>query len=225
MKLWLIRHGQTPSNVLGLLDTAVPGPGLTDLGVEQAASIPGALGDQSLAAVFASSQTRAQLTAAPLAAQRNLPVQVRSGLREVSAGDWEMRGDKDSVRGYLGAIGRWFAGDLEHRLPGGETGREVLERYDAVIDEVQAVGGDAAVISHGAIIRFWATMRSSNLPRAFGAANVVHNTGIVELESEGTGWTTLTWAGTAIGGLALDDPGTDGPGGDAFEMRSALPQN
>jgi broad specificity phosphatase PhoE len=224
MKLWLIRHGQTPSNVLGLLDTAVPGPGLTDLGVEQAAAIPGALRDQALTAVFASSQTRAQLTAAPLAGDRGLTVQVRPGLREISAGQWEMGGDKDAVQGYLGAIGRWFAGDLEHRLPGGETGRDVLDRYDAVIDEVVAAGGDAAVISHGAIIRLWATVRSSNLPRGFGAGNVVHNTGIVELESDGTGWRTLTWAGTAIGGLELDDPGTDGPGGDAFEMRSALPQ-
>lgn len=88
MKLWLIRHGQTPSNVLGLLDTAVPGPGLTDLGLEQAAAIPDALRDQQLSTVFASSQTRAQLTAAPLAADRKLPVQVRPGLREVSAGDW-----------------------------------------------------------------------------------------------------------------------------------------
>src|SRR3954454_2357982 len=120
MKLWLIRHGQTPSNVLGLLDTAVPGPGLTDLGVEQAAAIPGALRDQALTAVFASSQTRAQLTAAPLAGDRGLTVQVRPGLREISAGQWEMRGDKDSVQAYLGAIGRWFGGDLEHRLPGGE---------------------------------------------------------------------------------------------------------
>jgi release factor glutamine methyltransferase len=38
VRLLLIRHGQTPSNVLGLLDTAPPGPGLTDLGVEQAAA-------------------------------------------------------------------------------------------------------------------------------------------------------------------------------------------
>jgi probable phosphoglycerate mutase len=225
MKLWLIRHGQTPSNVLGLLDTAVPGPGLTDLGVEQAAAIPGALRDQPLTTVFASSQTRAQLTAAPLAADRGLLVQVRPGLREVSAGEWEMRSDKEAVHGYLGAIGEWFAGDLDHRLPGGESGREVLERYDEVVDELVAAGGDAAVVSHGAIIRFWATVRSSNLPRAFGAANVVHNTGIVELENDGSGWRTLSWAGTAVGGLELDDPGTDGPGGDAFEMRSALPQN
>lgn len=136
-----------------------------------------------------------------------------------------MRSDKGSVQSYLGAIGQWFAGDLEYRLPGGETGREVLERFDSVVDEVLAAGGDAAVVSHGAIIRFWATVRSTNLPRAFGAGNVVHNTGIVELEHDGTDWRTLTWAGTAVGGLDLDDPGTDGPGGDAFEMRSALPQN
>ena len=43
MRLLLIRHGQTPSNVLGALDTLVPGPGLTPLGLEQAAAIPDAL--------------------------------------------------------------------------------------------------------------------------------------------------------------------------------------
>ena len=31
MRLVLIRHGQTPSNVCGLLDTAPPGPGLTHI--------------------------------------------------------------------------------------------------------------------------------------------------------------------------------------------------
>ena len=30
MRLLLIRHGQTPANVRGELDTAAPGPGLTD---------------------------------------------------------------------------------------------------------------------------------------------------------------------------------------------------
>ena len=40
MRLLLVRHGQTPSNVAGLLDTALPGPGLTALGTRQAAAIP-----------------------------------------------------------------------------------------------------------------------------------------------------------------------------------------
>ncbi|MCM1975585.1 histidine phosphatase family protein, partial [Streptomyces sp. G1] len=37
MRLLLVRHGQTPTNVDYLLDTAVPGPGLTELGLAQAA--------------------------------------------------------------------------------------------------------------------------------------------------------------------------------------------
>ena len=29
MRILFVRHGQTPANVRGLLDTAAPGPGLT----------------------------------------------------------------------------------------------------------------------------------------------------------------------------------------------------
>ena len=97
MRLLLIRHGQTPSNVLGLLDTAVPGPGLTDLGDRagrRAAGHPRRTSGSTL--IYASTQPRAQLTAAPLAAARDLQMLVRDGLREVGAGDLEMRGDEDA---------------------------------------------------------------------------------------------------------------------------------
>ena len=43
MRLLLIRHGQTPNNILGALDTGRPGAGLTELGREQARAIPAAL--------------------------------------------------------------------------------------------------------------------------------------------------------------------------------------
>lgn len=43
MRLILIRHGQTPSNVEHFLDTAVPGPGLTELGSQQMAGACAAL--------------------------------------------------------------------------------------------------------------------------------------------------------------------------------------
>src|SRR3982751_768417 len=107
MRLLLIRHGQTPSNVLGLLDTAIPGPGLTDLGIKQAAALPAALADYRIDAIYASAQRRAQLTAQPLADARGLPIQVREGLCEVSAGDMEMLGDVDSIRTYQTTIRRW----------------------------------------------------------------------------------------------------------------------
>ncbi|MFE6992907.1 histidine phosphatase family protein, partial [Streptomyces pharetrae] len=90
MRLLLVRHAQTPSNVKFLLDTAVPGPGLTELGERQAAALSEALAGQDIEAVYASTMIRTQLTAAPFAAARGLDVHVRDGIRELSAGDLEM---------------------------------------------------------------------------------------------------------------------------------------
>lgn len=225
MRLWLIRHGQTPSNVLGLLDTAVPGPGLTELGLEQAAAVPAALATAGIDAIYASSQTRAQLTAAPLATARGLDVKVRPGLREITAGDLEMRSDQPAIQAYLEVVGAWLSGDLEVRTPGaGESGREVLERYDAVVEEAVSSGArGVALVSHGAVIRFWATVRSVNVRPSFGAENVLHNTGIVEVDGDSkAGWRALSWTGAAVGGDDLDDAATDGPAGDPIRVRSAV---
>ena len=43
MRILFIRHGQTPANVAGILATDHPGPGLTELGEQQAAALPNAL--------------------------------------------------------------------------------------------------------------------------------------------------------------------------------------
>jgi broad specificity phosphatase PhoE len=66
MHLLLLRHGQTGSNVIGALDTAVPGAPLTELGERQAAAVPGAL--QPIDSITVSTLLRTQQTAAPLAA-------------------------------------------------------------------------------------------------------------------------------------------------------------
>src|SRR3978361_1596701 len=81
MRLLLIRHGQTPANVLGQLNTRKPGPGLTAIGEKQAAAVPGALRGEQVGAVFASTLIRTQLTAEPLSQERGLPVTVLDGLR------------------------------------------------------------------------------------------------------------------------------------------------
>ncbi|WVT79909.1 histidine phosphatase family protein [Pengzhenrongella phosphoraccumulans] len=121
MRLILVRHGQSPSNVLHLLDTAEPGPGLTDLGAHQAVVLAAALARERIGAVYASSLLRAQQTAAPVAAALGLDVQVRAGIREVAAGELEMRGDVASVERYLRTVFAWPAGDLDRRMPGVRT--------------------------------------------------------------------------------------------------------
>ena len=225
MRLLLIRHGQTPSNVLGLLDTGVPGPGLTDLGIAQAAALPETLADYRIDAIYASSQHRAQLTAGPLAAARGLQIQVRDGLREVGAGDLEMLGDDASVRIYQRTIRQWMGGVLEPAMPGGPDGAQVLSRFDEVVAEVveslRSESGDdgcAVLVAHGAVLRLWATVRASDLSTvdsAFGPKHSLHNTGMIVVDAvPGGGWQVVTWAGTAIGGVLLDDGPADGPAGD-----------
>ena len=210
MRLALIRHGQTPSNELGLLDTRPPGPGLTALGRSQAAAVPATLARESFQAVYASTATRAQLTAAPLAADRGLDVIVRAGLREVTAGDWEMLGDDESIHGYLQLIGSWMAGELTNRSPGpdGESGRDVLQRFDDVVAEIVASGVEgAAVVAHGAINRLWASVRAQNLDNGFGASHALRNTGIVVLSGDlDRGWTALSWTGADLGSDAPGEP-------------------
>ncbi|MFJ4466083.1 histidine phosphatase family protein [Streptomyces sp. NPDC089424] len=201
MRLLLVRHGQTPSNVAYLLDTAVPGPGLTELGERQAAALPAALADEDIEALYASTLVRTQLTAAPLAAARGLDVLVRDGIREVFAGDLEMLpGGSRRGEEYMRTVFAWAEGETGLRMPGGESGAETLARFDAVVEEAAAGGaGTVAMVSHGAVIRMWTAARADNVDVPFAAARPLDNTGVVILEgSPSDGWKALTWAGATV---------------------------
>ncbi|KUN88446.1 histidine phosphatase family protein, partial [Streptomyces griseoruber] len=194
---------------------AVPGPGLTALGEQQAAALVDALAGEDLDALYASTLVRTQLTAAPLAAARGLDVHVRDGIREVFAGDLEMQaGESAHAALYMRTVFAWAAGDLGLRIPGGESGAEFLARYDAVVAE--AAAGDAsavALVSHGAAIRTWTAARARNVDVPFAAAHGLANTGTVILEGDpASGWQVLTWAGAAVrpagGGGPAGEPAT-----------------
>ncbi|GHI02982.1 histidine phosphatase [Streptomyces cellostaticus] len=221
MRLLLVRHGQTPSNAGFLLDTAVPGPGLTPLGERQAAALPEVLAGEAIEAVYASTLVRTRLTAAPLAAARGLEVIVRDGIREVSAGDLEMvPGDSAQGHLYMKTIFAWAAGDTGLRMPGGESGAEALARYDAVIAEAAASGaGSVAMISHGAAIRMWTAARAGNVDVAFAALRPLENTGVVILEgSPSDGFEALSWAGATV-----VPAGEGGPAGEPLDAAGPLP--
>jgi broad specificity phosphatase PhoE len=218
MRLLLIRHGQTPANVLGQLDTAHPGPGLTDLGARQAAVIPEALRFDTIDTIFASTLQRTQLTAEPLAVDRGLDIRVTDGLHEIEAGSLEGRSDHASVRRYMETVFAWGAGDLDIRMPGGTDGTEFFARYDADIAVAAASGHTAAVFSHGAAIRVWAAARATNVPPMFAGLQDLDNTGVVELSgSPEEGWTLLSWAGVPLGGMPLVDADAVDPTGEALD--------
>lgn len=218
MRLLLIRHGQTPANVTGVLDAEVPGPGLTELGQQQAEALPAALTERGIERVFVSSMLRTQLTAAPLAEALGLEPVVLPGLREIEAGDLQGQRDHVSVQRYLATCYAWASGEREARMPGAETGEDFFDRYDDAIAQVEASGADVvAAFSHGAAIRIWAATTAQNVPHDLGSRRHLENTGVVELEgSTADGWRLVDWEGEPLGGDDLIDRTAQDPTGEQF---------
>jgi broad specificity phosphatase PhoE len=82
-----VRHGESVANAGNLIDTTVPGTGLTPLGVMQANAVAKVLAPQGpYAGIYASQLVRTQQTAAPLAGQLGMNVGILPGLNEINAG-------------------------------------------------------------------------------------------------------------------------------------------
>lgn len=223
MRLLLVRHGQTSSNVGRNLDTAEPGADLTPLGERQARALPAVLAGEGIDAIYVSNLVRTQQTAAPLAHALGLDAHVRPGLREISAGSLEMADDLPSIRLYVDTMLRWAAGDLDARLPGGESGAATLSRFDRVVEEAAATSGVAVLVSHGAMIRAWAGARCEEVTVELAAENPLSNTGAVLLSGTPGRWRLDEWHAEALGGALVDDPSHDGPAGEPVPVDAAAP--
>jgi broad specificity phosphatase PhoE len=217
MRLLLIRHGQTPANVRGELDTARPGPALTALGRAQAASIPAALRAESVDAIFASVLVRTQQTAAPLAAARSLDVSVLDGTHEIEAGDLEMATDHASYKTYLGTCFAWGSGDRARMMPGAADGTAFFERFDASIAQL-GDHGTAVVVSHAAALRVWVAGTARNVEPLAVARRELDNTGLIVLEgSAADGWELVSWHAEPLGGEILVDDDAEDPTGEGVD--------
>ncbi len=163
-RLILVRHGQSHSNVARRLDTRPPGADLTDLGREQARLFarsrrrpPGLL--------LHSVARRAEQTAAVVGTELVTATTGVEGIHEVQAGELEDRDDDEAIALFNAVYQRWHSGDLDAPMPGGESGREVLDRYLPVLAGLrhrylddEHWTRDIVVVSHGAAIRLAAAV-------------------------------------------------------------------
>ena len=200
VRLMLVRHAETPSNVRRILDTVLPGPGLTDLGRQQALRLADRFATAKVHAVHASRALRAQETARPLADRHDLEVTVTDGVHEIFVGSLEGAGDLASRRVFDRTYARWLAGDLDVPMPRGETGRAALTRFlSAAHQTLDAVpAGMVVMVSHGALLRLAAAHLSSNVTGNHDTVRHLPNTGVIVLEpapATVTGWRCAHWDG------------------------------
>ncbi len=198
-RLILVRHGQSQANVQRRLDTRPPGAELTDLGVRQAqdfarahARPPGLL--------LHSVARRAAQTAGAIGTELTVaPVEV-AGIHEVQAGDLEGLDDEAAIAEFNAVYRCWHQGNLEVAMPGGESGREVVDRYLPVISELRRRYlddhdwvHDVVVVSHGAAIRL-AAATLAGVAGGFALERHLANTEAVTLAPIAAGgWRCVQW--------------------------------
>jgi broad specificity phosphatase PhoE len=163
--LWLVRHGESTWNTLGLAQGHCDQARLTRRGLRQARAVAARLRDRPVGALYASDLRRALETAAPLAEVLGLAVTRDARLRERCLGVLE-----GAATAAIGPAANGLHGDRvvdpDARPEGGESIRDFYRRVAGFADELAArlpaVAGRAAdaerageivVVAHGGTLR------------------------------------------------------------------------
>ena len=158
-QLILVRHGETVHNVAriaqGWNDSA-----LSERGQKQVQQLGRRIVSYAPNALFSSSLERAMTTARAIAETTGLTIQPLDELREMNYGRWENRSFLDVRREDAGIYEKWIA-DPDCPCPGGESHNDVLRRFRAAIEKIEATANGSVlrpvVVTHGTAIRVGVT--------------------------------------------------------------------
>lgn len=211
-----VRHGQTASNAANLIDTAVPGPPLTQLGQQQAVAIANALfPNHPFAGMFDSQLIRTQDTAAPLASMLGMNVQALPGLNEISAGIFD-GSPQLSPGGLLYLVGplAWTLGfPITPMLTPGSTSVNGVAFDQGFTGALQTVysnalahpvaGADGKIsevaFSSAFTIEVGTLMNVNNPDPLLMLTHPLSNSGVVVVQGNPhDGWTMVSWDGIPV---------------------------
>ncbi|GAA4345766.1 bifunctional histidine phosphatase family protein/GNAT family N-acetyltransferase [Angustibacter luteus] len=192
----VLRHGQSAGNVSRRLSSAAPGGELTEHGRQQAADAAATLVDRNIARVYASPLVRAQQTAQIVAETVGAgPVQLLDDVREFSLGECEGSDTDEDWARVDGLFDSWLNGHLEHALPGGESGLDVLARIRSGLEAVadQHRGETVVVVSHGGVMSMALPLIAGDVRDDRARGSGVPNCGLVEMQGDADGWSLVAW--------------------------------
>jgi len=169
-QLWLVRHGESTWNVLGLAQGHDDQAQLTRRGLAQARAVAGELGGHPIGALYASDLRRARQTAAPVAAALGLRVRCDVRLRERCLGVLEGSAATAVSPAASGLDGQRVA-DPDARPEGGESLRDFYRRVSEFADELSIPGLAAASRSAAATGPGFASGLASGLASGFASGS------------------------------------------------------
>ena len=148
----LVRHAHSAmtGRFCGHIDAA-----LSEAGTSQLSEVAQFLERFPVAKVYTSDLKRAYDTAAAIAAPRSLPLLPRTGLREISFGDWEGR-SWDEIEAAAPQQAALWLREYPHRpAPGGESLAQFQARIESEMTTIlnESIEESVAVVTHAGVIR------------------------------------------------------------------------
>ncbi|MBP6183296.1 MAG: histidine phosphatase family protein [Saprospiraceae bacterium] len=176
-----VRHGETELNRLGIVQGSGIDPELNETGLNQARLFHERYSQVPFEVVITSTLKRTHLTVEPFI-EKGIPWISHKGINEISWGDHEGRPSEPyMVEAYNQLIQAWGEGDLDVRLPNGESASELITRIDHFLEElINRPESRILVCSHGRAIRCLIS-RIKRLPPAAMELVSHSNTGVYHI--------------------------------------------
>ncbi len=154
MQIFMARHGQTDSNVAGIIQgSRVDGP-LNTEGQRQAEELAEKLRSQEFDVIFSSPLKRARETAAAILLGRDVPLELRSELMERDFGSLSGKTWAE-IENSQELLTKDRAQKWDYRPYGGESSENFKARFLSVISEIRTRYPDKKVllVAHAGILR------------------------------------------------------------------------
>lgn len=153
-RIVLVRHGETvwhaENRYAGISDIA-----LTRKGEQQALNLAAWAKNAKLAAVYASTLSRAVATAIPVAAVARVMLQTSPDLVELDFGLGEGLTDQEMNAKFPEARAAFRVDPVTHHLPGGENPTAAVNRAMSTLQKIASAheGDRVLVVAHNTLIR------------------------------------------------------------------------
>jgi probable phosphoglycerate mutase len=156
-EIYLIRHGQTQYNLMGIVQGGGVDTDLNDTGRMQAQAFFQAYKDIPFDKVYTSALKRA-IQSVESFINMGLPWERHAGLNEMSWGVREgtrITPEEDAY--YYETLRRWSEGEIDLRLEGGESPQELYNRQKPVLDLILSRPEEEKILicMHGRAMRMF----------------------------------------------------------------------
>ncbi|MFO7822738.1 MAG: histidine phosphatase family protein [Cyclobacterium sp.] len=158
-KIYVVRHGQTDYNLKGVVQGSGIDAPINDTGRKQAEAFYENFKHIPFDHIYYSSLIRTRQSIEKFLS-RDIYQEKLPELNEISWGDYEgLPMDHDENQYYLNMLDNWSAGELDHKIGGGESPMDVAVRLKRAMKYILSQGGEHILICmHGRAIRILMTV-------------------------------------------------------------------